>query len=229
VQKPLETTQEKDISTDAPSSAELSESLTQQGDKSDKRGEEGLLSLLAPPHIRNSENHVLRQGCREKDISTQGRPWLEALGSLEERALKEEKKNTNTVLSSVEEILESPVQRGVKSDRSPTHSPDGEGTSDVNTTEVRPKEAQRTLVTTQDQLSGVVADLEGADLVALDLETTGLNPRKDSIRLLSLATKDAIYILDCQSVNPTELFLILAQANIRASEGRAFIIANSPR
>ena len=119
-----ETTQEKDIGTDAPSSAELSESLTQQGDKSDKKGEEGLLSLLAPPHIRNSENHVLRQGCREKDISTQGRPWLEALGSLEERALKEEKRNTNTVVSSVEEILESPVQRGAKSARSPTPSPD---------------------------------------------------------------------------------------------------------
>jgi hypothetical protein len=69
-----------------------------------KGGDEGLLSLLAPPHIRNSENHALSQGCRGKDISTQRRPLLVVLRSLEERALKEEKRDTNTVFSSVEEI-----------------------------------------------------------------------------------------------------------------------------
>jgi DNA polymerase I len=62
----------------------------------------------------------------------------------------------------------------------------------------------------------VVADLHGADLVALDLETTGLDPRKDSIRLLSLATKDTAYIVDCRSVDPSELFPILTEATVVA-------------
>jgi ribonuclease D len=78
------------------------------------------------------------------------------------------------------------------------------------------KEARRTLVTTQEQLPGVIAILEGADLVALDLETTGLDPRKDSIRLLSLATKDAAYIVDCRSVDPAELFPTLTQTTLVA-------------
>src|SRR5215211_4633144 len=201
-----ETTQEKEIDTDAPSSssAELSESLTQQGDKSAKRGDEGLLSLLSPPHIRNSESHALRHGCREKDISTQGRPWLDALRSVE-RSLKEEDKGANRVLpSSVNKTSESPVQRGDKSAKSPTPSPDGEGTSG-NTTEVKPKEAPRTLVNTRNHLAEVIADLKDVSLVALDLETTGLNPRVDSIRLLSLATKTGTYIVDCQSVNQANL------------------------
>jgi len=32
---------------------------------------------------------------------------------------------------------------------------------------------------------------------AVDVETIGLDPRKDAMRLLSLATKAATYILDC--------------------------------
>jgi DNA polymerase-1 len=61
-----------------------------------------------------------------------------------------------------------------------------------------------------------VADLGHADVVALDLETTGLNPRKDSIRLLSLATKDVAYIVDCQSVDPAELLPTLTQSTLVA-------------
>ena len=82
--------------------------------------------------------------------------------------------------------------------------------------EAKPREARRTLVTTQEQLSGVVADLEGADLVALDLETTGLNPRTDSIRLFSLAINDATYIVGCRSVDAAELFPILTEATVVA-------------
>jgi len=86
----------------------------------------------------------------------------------------------------------------------------------VNATDAKPKEARRTLVTTQDQLAEVVADLKEVSLVALDLETTGLEPRKDSIRLLSLATKSATYIVDCQRVDPAELFPILTEATVVA-------------
>jgi len=53
-------------------------------------------------------------------------------------------------------------------------------------------------------------------LVALDLATTGLNPRKDSIRLLSLATEAGTYIVDCRSVDPVVLFPLLAEATMIA-------------
>jgi DNA polymerase-1 len=213
-----ESTQEVGVDTDPASfsATELSESLTQQGDKGAKRAEEGLLSLLAPPHIRNSENHALRQGYRERDILTHGRPWLDVLRNLEAKVLKEEKRNTNTVLSSsVDEILEAPVQQGDESAKSLTPSPNGEGTS-CNTTEVGLGGVRRTLVTTQDQLAAVGAHLKGAELIALDLETTGLDPRNDSIRMLSLATMDATYIVDRQSVDPTALFPILSKATLVA-------------
>jgi hypothetical protein len=212
-------TQEAEVDTGAASSStfELSEPLTQQSDKSAKRGEEGLLSLLAPPHIRNSESHALRQGCPEKDTSTQGRPWLDTLTSVEEQTSKEEEKRATCMLcSTVEKISKSPVQRGAKSAKSPTPSPDRDGISDVNTTDVKPIETRRTLVTTQDQLAEVIADLKDADLLALDLETTGLDPRKDSIRLFSIATNDATYIVDCRSVDPAGLFLNLAEVTLIA-------------
>ena len=72
------------------------------------------------------------------------------------------------------------------------------------------------LVTDPDRLAEVAAFLEGAAVVALDLETTGLDPRKDSIRLLSLATEAATYLVDCRSVDPAELFPILAERTVVA-------------
>jgi DNA polymerase I len=151
-----------------------------------------------------------------KTKPTKGRPWLEALRSLDGEAKKDETSRMNTALPPVDQISESLVQRGDKSAKSHTPSPDGDGIFGVNTTDVKPKGARRTLVTTQDQLAEVMADLKNVDLVALDLETTGLNPRKDSIRLLSLATKAATYIVDCQSVDPAVLFPILTEATVIA-------------
>jgi len=211
----IDTTREAEVGTGPTSSAtERSESLTQQGDKSAKRGKEGLLSLLSPPHTRSLESHALKQGCGTKGESTQERPWLEVLKSLEGKTAKEDKRRTNTGLSPyLEEVPESLIQRGAKS---PPPSPHGEGTSGVNAADVNPTEARRTLVTTSDQLAEAVADLKDVGLVALDLETTGLHPRKDSIRLLSSATEDATYIVDCQSVEPAELFPILAERSVVA-------------
>jgi DNA polymerase I-like protein with 3'-5' exonuclease and polymerase domains len=168
---------------------------------------------LAPPHIRNSENRPPRKEHRAEGNSTQERPWLDALKSLEGKLTTEEKRRTNTVLSSVEKVSECPVQRGAKS---PSPSPEGEEASSVGTTDVKPIEARRTLVTTQSQLTEVVADLKNVSLLALDLETTGLDLRRDSIRLLSLATKDATYMVDCGSVDPAGLFPILAEATVVA-------------
>jgi DNA polymerase III epsilon subunit-like protein len=101
--------------------------------------------------------------------------------------LKGGKRATRMLPTSVNRTSEPIVQRGAKC---PTPSPDGAGTSG-NTMDAKPNEVRRALVTTQDQLAEVIADLKDVSLVALDLETTGLNPRKDSIRLLSLATNDA--------------------------------------
>ena len=82
--------------------------------------------------------------------------------------------------------------------------------------EVKLHEIRRTLVTTPEQLAEVVADLKDVANMALDLETTGLDPRRDSVRLLSLATEAATYIMDCRSVDPAELFSILTEATVIA-------------
>jgi hypothetical protein len=71
-------------------------------------------------------------------------------------------------------------------------------------------------ITHSGRLGEVAACLERATDVALDLETTGLNPCKDSIRLLSLATEAATYIVDCQSVDPADLFPILTEKTLVA-------------
>jgi hypothetical protein len=138
------------------------------------------------------------------------------LRGVEKASRKEEKRATRVLSSSVNQILEAPLQQGDKSAKSSTPPLNGERTSGVIVTGVEHEEARRTLVTTQDQLAGVVADLKDIDLIALDLETTGLDPRKDSIRLLSLATKAATYIVDCRSVDPAELFFLLGERTLVA-------------
>jgi hypothetical protein len=212
-----ETTLESEVDADAAfSSAKDSESPTQQGDKSARSPSSPLLAPLSPPHIRKPESHAYGQGCREKNVSTRVRPWLAALRSLEERISEEEEKRTARMFSSsVDGISEAPVQRGAKRAESPPSS-DGEGTSVVNTADAKPKEVRRTLVTNPEQLAETIVELRDVDLVALDLETTGLDPRRDSIRLLSLATKDTTYIVDCQSVDLAELLPALTKKTLVA-------------
>jgi DNA polymerase-1 len=212
----IETTREAEIDADATSSAaEIPKSLSQQGDKSAKRGDQGLLALLSPPHIKNSDGYASTRKPQAKGNSIKERSWLDVLKSLEEKT-SEEKRKANTALHSVEKVSESLVHRGAKSAKSPTPSPDEEPTSGVNTTDAQPKAARRKLATTQEQLAEVIADLEDVALLALDLETTGFDPRQDSIRLLSLATEGATYIVDCRSVDPAELFPILTEATVVA-------------
>jgi len=151
-----------------------------------------------------------------KDTPKQGTSWLDVLKNMGVEAISEAKNGLDVALSSEDEFSESLNQQGAKSAKSLLTMSDTEENSGVVNEEAKPKEPQRTLVTSQDQLADVVADLKDADLVALDLETSGLNPRKDSIRLLSLATEAGTYIADCQSVNPSELFPILAERTLVA-------------
>jgi DNA polymerase-1 len=61
--------------------------------------------------------------------------------------------------------------------------------------------------------------LGGSDRIALDLETTGLDPRRDRVRLLSLyplthPTADTCFLVDCFSIAPGQVFPILANKEI---------------
>lgn len=53
----------------------------------------------------------------------------------------------------------------------------------------------------------LLEEIEAADAVALDLETTGLDARRDSIRLISLATTRGISLIDCSKLDPAQISL----------------------
>jgi DNA polymerase-1 len=75
------------------------------------------------------------------------------------------------------------------------------------------------LVTAQAELPMVMVALDTTALVGLDLETTGLDPRTDRVRLLSLAcnTIDGgafTYLIDCFAVDPSPLWEALAEKEL---------------
>ena len=71
-----------------------------------------------------------------------------------------------------------------------------------------------TLFTTPDQVAELMTYLGAATRVALDLETTGLDPRRDRIRLLTLTTEQGSWLLDCFEVDPRPLFPILTEKEL---------------
>jgi ribonuclease D len=50
--------------------------------------------------------------------------------------------------------------------------------------------------------------------VALDLETTGLNPREDKVRLVSVSTTAGTRLVDCFAVDPSPLLPALAEKRL---------------
>jgi hypothetical protein len=70
------------------------------------------------------------------------------------------------------------------------------------------------LVYTHAGVQELLPELREVECVALDLETTGLDPRKDRIRLLTLATEGGTWIVDCFKVDPHPLFPILAEKKL---------------
>jgi DNA polymerase-1 len=77
-----------------------------------------------------------------------------------------------------------------------------------------PESAYR-YITDAAALEEVKAALAGASLVALDTETTGLNPRQDRLRLLQLAVDGMPpFIIDAFEVDPYPLWEILAGKEI---------------
>jgi DNA polymerase I-like protein with 3'-5' exonuclease and polymerase domains len=65
------------------------------------------------------------------------------------------------------------------------------------------------LITTEEGLQAIVPKIQQTEVVALDLETTGLDPRRNRIRLLSLATDSGSWIVDNFSVDVEPLLEIL--------------------
>jgi DNA polymerase I-like protein with 3'-5' exonuclease and polymerase domains len=80
------------------------------------------------------------------------------------------------------------------------------------------------LVADETGLGTVAAALAGSELVAVDVETTGLDPRKDRVRLLSLAIKNAdggtsSFLIDVFAVNPSPVWGVLADLELILHDG----------
>lgn len=75
------------------------------------------------------------------------------------------------------------------------------------------------LITSSADFGMVAAALDNTPLVAVDTETTGLDPRADRIRLLSIGT-DTIdgghvsFLIDCFAVDPAPLWSLLAEKEL---------------
>src|SRR5215204_5688893 len=70
------------------------------------------------------------------------------------------------------------------------------------------------LITTPNQVAELMTHLGAARRVALDLKTTGLDPRRDRIRLLTLTTEQGSWLVDCFEVDPCPLFPILTEKEL---------------
>jgi DNA polymerase-1 len=71
------------------------------------------------------------------------------------------------------------------------------------------------LIRDASELPTVIAALDSAGQVAVDTETTGLNPRKERVRLLTLGIEGRVpFILDCFALNPSPVFKALARKPI---------------
>jgi ribonuclease D len=70
------------------------------------------------------------------------------------------------------------------------------------------------LVANNEDLHSLTAKIRDAGLVAVDLETTGLNPRKDRVRLISISTTHGTWLVNCFEVDPSPLFPDLAEKRL---------------
>jgi DNA polymerase-1 len=72
------------------------------------------------------------------------------------------------------------------------------------------------LVRTDADLGTVLATIDESRVVGLDVETTGLNPRSDRVRLLQVATDHdgVVFLVDCFAVSPEPLWDVLREKTI---------------
>jgi hypothetical protein len=76
-----------------------------------------------------------------------------------------------------------------------------------------------TLIRSMLDLPAVLQALDESVQVGLDLETTGLDPRTDRVRLLSLSSDRGTYLVDCFAADPRPLFEMLAEKELVVHNG----------
>jgi DNA polymerase-1 len=64
-------------------------------------------------------------------------------------------------------------------------------------------------------ISKALHDLMNAPRIGLDIETTGLNPRTEKTRLLTLSTPRNTYVVDCFETDPTPFYLPMSRTETR--------------
>jgi hypothetical protein len=74
-------------------------------------------------------------------------------------------------------------------------------------------------VRTEADLQALAEELRSAERVALDLETTGLDPREDRVRIVSLTTARGTWLVDCIEIDPRPLFPVLADKTLIMHNG----------
>ncbi len=81
------------------------------------------------------------------------------------------------------------------------------------------------LLTRAEDLAAALPDLLTAPIVALDTETTGLDPLADRVRLIQMATPAGAVMVDCFSVDPTPLQQVLDSAPVIIGHNLKFDLA----
>jgi DNA polymerase-1 len=67
------------------------------------------------------------------------------------------------------------------------------------------------LLTDRAELAAVAWAIEESAVVCLDIETTGLDPGQDCVRLLQLGTARGLWLIDCFRVDPSPLWEVLGE------------------
>lgn len=96
---------------------------------------------------------------------------------------------------------------------------DGAARLQSNVVAREPAPSRHAFIRQPDGLAAVRSGLEAAEIVALDVETTGLDPRKDRLRLLTLATERGAWVVDCSRVDPRALFPALSRKRLVIHHG----------
>src|SRR5678815_2433887 len=62
---------------------------------------------------------------------------------------------------------------------------------------------------TSNDLEAVLSDILSANIIGLDLETTGLDPKVHKMRLIQIAVGQTVYVIDCWEMDPHCIQIIL--------------------
>jgi len=92
--------------------------------------------------------------------------------------------------------------------------------TEVTVTEGLPDDCGPPLITTEHELRSVTDEIRSAEVIGIDVETTGLDPRTDRVRLISLSTAEGSWLIDCFEVDPHPLFEVLGQKKLLMHNGQ---------